>query len=99
MEKNHGFSLYMCVLFVIFIIPASPPPLSSHKNIARAYDVRILFVLLANLVPVYLVNHLSVSRHFFKSPSPFRFTILKFDISSPGYLVILTSVRALFVVM
>ena len=50
-------------------------------------------VLPAYLVPVYLVTRLS--RHFFESPPSFTFAILKSYISSPGYLVVLTSVRAL----
>ena len=38
--------------------------------------------------PVYLVS-------FFKSPTTLTFAISKSDISSPGYLVVLTSVQAL----
>ena len=50
-------------------------------------------VLPAYLVPPYLVTRLS--RHFFESPFSFKYALLKPDISSPGYLVIFTSVRAL----
>ena len=50
-------------------------------------------VLPAYLVPAYLVTRLS--RHFFQSPLPFTCVILKSYISSFGYLVILTPVRAL----
>ena len=50
-------------------------------------------VLPAYLVPAYLVTRLS--RHFLQSPLPFTYVILKSDISSSGYLVILTPVRAL----
>ena len=54
------------------------------------WDHNASTVLPAYLVPAYLVN-----RHLFEFPPSFKFTILNPDISSPGYLVISTSVRAL----
>ena len=60
------------------------------------WDKKLIYsdVLPAYLITAYLVTR--ISRHFFfESPLAFTFVILKSDISSPGYLVILTSVRAL----
>ena len=65
---------------------------NSHIDISMD-DYNTSTVLPAYLVPVYLVTRLS--RHFFQSPLPLTYVIFKPDISSSGYLVMLTSVRAL----
>ena len=66
-------------------------PLKTQLN--SLFNFKSSTVLPAYLVPAYLVTRLS--RHFFESPFPFKYAILKPDISSTGYLVIFTFVRAL----
>ena len=69
----------------------------SHRTFGTErfkYQNEVFLILTASTVlPAYLVTRLS--RHFFNSPFSFEYAILKPDISSPGYLVIFTSVRAL----
>ena len=83
--KCSFLSKYRIVVLSVYFVPIHIPQMLAQ----RAADSTIT-VLPAYLVPSHLVTRLS--SHFSESPPPFTYSVLKSDISSPGYLVILTSV-------
>ena len=67
------------------------PSMPGFRQVEFACNIHIVFP--AYFVPAYLVQR--IFRHLFESQPLFTYTNVKMDISSPGYLVILTSVQAL----